>query len=102
LLADFLNPGVVGAAEAILEINVGREGDVQERGIDDLCVDAEFIEIRILASISVNSWLPIEKVFSRARREVAGVPNSDNPLPLVRGTTAPSMSQKEFCPKSAG
>jgi hypothetical protein len=47
---------------------------------------------RILASRSVNSWLPIEKGFARAWREVAGVPNSDNPLPLVRGTTASSMS----------
>ena len=36
---------IIGAAEGILEFNVGREGCVQERGIDDLRVDAEFIQI---------------------------------------------------------
>ena len=36
---------IIGAAEGILEFNVGREGYVQERGIDDLRVDAEFIQI---------------------------------------------------------
>ena len=45
LLADFMNPAIVGAAEGILEFDVGREGGVQERGIDDLRVYAESIEI---------------------------------------------------------
>jgi hypothetical protein len=45
LLADFMHPGIVGAAEGILEFDVRREGGVQERGIDDLRVDAECIEI---------------------------------------------------------
>src|SRR5215467_11179648 len=45
MLADFMNPAIVGAAEGILEFDVGRESGVQERGIDDLGVDAEFVEI---------------------------------------------------------
>ena len=45
LLADFMNPGVVGAAQGILKFDVGRESGVQQRGIDGLRVDAESIEI---------------------------------------------------------
>ena len=45
MLAHFVNPSVIGAAEGILEFDVGREGGVQQRGIDDLRVDAKFIKI---------------------------------------------------------
>jgi len=96
-----MDPTIVSAAQGVLEFDIGRECGVEKSGIDDLRFDAELVESRILASMSVNSWLPMEKGFSRAWREVVGVPNSDSPFPEVRGTTAPSISQKEFCPRRA-